>query len=363
MEFDCKKQVISLNGILYSRKDILKLDKVPSFSGDNSFDFQIYSFLQDWFSDSDHIQIQTSGSTGKPKCFNAGKIEMMQSAKLTCEFLGLKHGDSALLCLPVSAIAGKMMLVRSLVTGLKLLAVKPSGHPLENLDSPLDFAAMIPLQVYNSLTEVTEKDTLRSIRNLIVGGAAIDPHLESALAEFSNRIYSTYGMTETLSHIALRRLNGKDASSYYIPFSSVKIGLSPEQCLTIDAPLIYDGLLTTTDLAEINSDGSFRILGRIDNVINSGGVKIQMEEVEQKLKSILDISLAITSYVDVKFGEIVILLIEVPFNEKLLDTVLSSYEIPKQILLVDKIPLTHTQKIDRVACKELAKLIIENSLY
>ena len=316
--------------------------------------------MKEWVADSDTLEVQTSGSTGIPKLLRVSKQRMMQSAKLTCEFLNLKSGDTALLCLPLSGIAGKMMLVRALLVHLRLTAIVPCGHPLSHVQTPFDFAAMIPLQVYNSLCCELETTRLSQIKNLIIGGAAIDSTLEAGLRQLSNRIYSTYGMTETLSHIALRRLNGDAFSYYYVPLLSVNVSTSDDGCLVIDAPLVCDEVLHTNDLVEIASDGNFRILGRADNVINSGGVKIQIEDVEEKLKAVLNIPFAITSCFDAKFGQAVVLLVEAMIDNGLIYKYLNPYECPKNIFVVAHIPTTRTGKIDRASCKTLAEQLASN---
>ena len=191
-------------------------------------------FIAEWHNDSDRVLVHTSGSTGEPKALWVEKRRMEASARTTCAFLGLKPGDTALLCLPLDYIAGKMMVVRALTCGLRLINVKPSSHPLKSLHpsqstrhpSPITFAAMVPLQVYNSLQAPEERDCLMKIENLIIGGGAIDDRLAKELKTFPNAVWSTYGMTETLSHIALRRLSGPDASLWYTPFEGVHISLT-----------------------------------------------------------------------------------------------------------------------------------------
>ena len=236
-------------------------------------------FLSEWNNDSLFVHVQTSGSTGAPKPVLAEKRRMLASARITNDFLGLREGDAALLCMSLDYIAGKMMVVRSIERGLKLITVEPSGHPLNHSqlatdDCQIDFAAMVPLQVYNTLQVPEERKRLLQIRHLIIGGGAIDEALGAELKNFPNAVWSTYGMTETLSHIALRRLSGPEASDWYIPFPSVKVSLSDDGCLVIDAPEVCPGRLVTNDIAEISPQG-FRILGRKDNVICSGGIKIQ----------------------------------------------------------------------------------------
>ena len=253
---------------------------------------------------------------------------------------------------------------------------------MADIDMPLRFAAMIPLQVYNTLQVPEERERLCQIDILIIGGGSIDHELETRIQELPICVYSTYGMTETLSHIALRRLNGPDASPYYTPFPSVKLSLSTDDTLIIDAPLVTDETLVTNDVAELLPDGRFRILGRKDNIINSGGIKIQTEIVEEILRPIIPTNFAITSVPDPKFGEAMILLIttgndhfpskktassligeqslSLPENnlfselEEMIFGILPKYQRPKHILRIESIPLTGSGKIDRAACRKLA---------
>lgn len=349
-------------------------------------------FLTDWHSPSPTLLVHTSGSTGKPKPMWVEKSKMLNSARITCDFLGLQPGYTALLCMPLDYIAGKMVVVRALERRLSLYAVKPSGHPLRNgqtfstlsdtdnsdkangscsqqssketetsLPDHFDFVAMVPMQVYNSLRVPQEAERLRRCRHLIIGGGAIDDDLQRQLATFPNAVWSTYGMTETLSHIALRRLNGHEASTWYTPFPSVKISLDDNQCLCIDAPLVHDGVLKTHDRAEIDSKGRFRILGRTDNVIDSGGIKIQMEEVEKCLRQHLRSPFVITKTKDDKFGEAVVLLTEGTDTEALgrvCAEVLPKFWIPKHILHIDKLPVTDTGKPARAEAEHLVALLL-----
>ena len=318
-------------------------------------------FLEEWNNPSPYVHVQTSGSTGTPKPMLVEKQRMLNSARITCDFLGLREGDTALLCMSLDYIAGKMMVVRSIERGLKLISVEPSGHPLSTPHSPLSFAAMVPMQVYNSLQVPDEKERLMQIRHLIIGGGAIDDALASALKTFPNHVWSTYGMTETLSHIALRRLNGPEASEWYTPFPSVKVSLNEDSCLVIDAPLVCPSRLVTNDIAELSSgtvpNMKFRILGRKDNVICSGGIKIQIETVERQLRPHLQAPFLITKRPDAKFGEAVVLLTEGAVDEgrRVCAQVLPKYNQPKAYLHVDKIPLTATGKPARKEAENIAK--------
>ena len=209
-------------------------------------------FLSEWRNDSPYVEVKTSGSTGEPKRMLVEKLRMRASARITCDFLGLKAGDTALLCMSLDYIAGKMMVVRAIERNLRLITVEPSGHPLNNGQWIMDngqfgFAAMVPMQVYNSLRVPEERERLKLIKHLIIGGGAIDEAMAEELKAFPNQVWSTYGMTETLSHIALRRLSGPDASEWYTPFPSVSVSLNEEGCLVIDAPEVCKERLVAGD--------------------------------------------------------------------------------------------------------------------
>ena len=348
-------------------------------------------FLSEWNNDSDRVLVHTSGSTGKPKPMMVEKKRMLNSARITCDFLGLKPGDSALLCMSLDYIAGKMVVVRSIERHLHLISVSPSGHPLKDINlkdangkdvnGEITFAAMVPMQVYNTLQVPEERERLTHVRHLIIGGGAIDASLEKELRSLPGNIaiWSTYGMTETLSHIALRRINGAEASEWYQPFDSVKISQTDEGCLVIDAPLVCAETLVTNDIVEIEpyiynkvekhdkeekhdkvEKLRFRIKGRKDNVICSGGIKIQIEEVEALLKLHLEKPFMIAKKKDEKFGEIAVLLTEdedlkkveatirrLLSDEKSSDHKSHKYWIPREFRYVDHLPLTETGKPKR----------------
>ena len=314
-------------------------------------------FLAEWHNDSPTVLVHTSGSTGKPKPMWVEKRRMEASARMTCDFLGLREGDTALLCLPLDYIAGKMVVVRSLVRGLRLVCVEPSGEPLGTETEQIDFAAMVPMQVWSSLQVPEQRERLMRIRQLIIGGGAIDDALSRELVGLPNQIWSTYGMTETLSHIALRRLNGPEASEWYTPFAGVTLSQTAEGCLVIDAPLVYDGQLITNDIAELANDGRFKILGRKDNVICSGGLKIQAEEVERLLSAHLREPFIITKRRDEKFGEVAVLLTEgdTAAAKTICEQVLPKYWQPRAYVHIDRIPLTATDKPARRQAEQIAK--------
>lgn len=354
-----KDMGIWIDGRFYSPENLHEL--IPAETDENrGIRQELYLFLSEWLNDSPYMAVHTSGSTGTPKEIIVGKEQMRQSARMTCSFLGLRQGDTALLCLPVHYIAGKMMVVRALVAGLNLIVQMPSGNPLKKVKAlnALGLVAMTPMQIYNTLQTPAEASQLKKINHLLIGGGFIPTELEAKIRPLPNAIYATYGMTETLSHIALRRLNGPEASSYYTPFPSVSLSLSEENTLTIQAPLVTTQTLVTNDIAEITEDGRFRILGRKDNVINSGGIKIQTEQVEEALQAVIPVHLAITSVPHPKYGEAIVLLIKQTEGlEDIIKKILPSYQQPKFIWKVNEIPLTRTGKTDRAACKQRALAI------
>lgn len=252
-------------------------------AGRNGQQAELADFLAAWWSDTPDLPLQTSGSTGAPKCMQAAKSAMVASAAATCRFFGLRPGDSALLCLPLRYIAGKMMVVRALVGGLNLITTEPSSTPLTRLEGVVDFAPLVPMQVLSTLALPDGAAQLARVRTLLLGGSFIAPTLAERLQGLPTRVFASYGMTETLSHIALRAVNGPQRSDWYTPLPGVRLSLTPDGTLQICAPHLEIGSLSTHDLAEIAPDGRFRILGRVDAVINSGGVKIQAEEIEQAL--------------------------------------------------------------------------------
>ena len=320
-------------------------------------------FLLEWKNDNPRLLVHTSGSTGPPKPLWVEKRRMEASARMTCDFLGLKANDTALLCMPLDFIAGKMMVVRALVRGMQIVAVKPSGRPLQQLVQEagykkIDFAAMVPMQVFQSLQQPEEQRILREIKHLIIGGGAVDENLERELADFPNAVWSTYGMTETLSHVALRRLNGSRADIWYTPMANVTVELDGESCLVIDAPCVCDQKIFTNDVAELHEDGRrFRILGRKDNVICSGGIKIQAEKVEQKLIGHLAHSFVVTRAKDVRFGEVVVLLTESPDLvdvQRICAEILPKFWQPRLCFHVLRLPLTGTGKVARAEAERMA---------
>lgn len=322
---------------------------------ERAFRQEVKRFQQEWLTPAKTLVVHTSGSTGKPQPIEVEKAKMAASAQITLDFLQLQKGDTALLCLPLQFIAGKMMMVRAMVGNLHLIPSRPSSHPLKHLLTPPTFLAVTPMQALNSLREPQERELFIRIPKVIIGGGGISEELLSEVQACEGAVYSTYGMTETLSHIAMRRLNGNTTVDRYTPLANVQVRLNEKGCLVIDAPTVCNDTLETNDLAEINSDGTFRILGRIDNVVCSGGLKLQLEELEAKLSS-LPLKFILTAVPDDFLGEALTLLHE-PTNlnvAELCKALLPPHECPRHFFAVDSLPFTETEKPARVTARTLA---------
>ncbi|MDD7318180.1 MAG: AMP-binding protein [Prevotella sp.] len=317
----------------------------------------IEQFYEEWNNDSELIEVQTSGSTGKPQKMLVKKTLMLASACRTNDFFGLRSNDRALLCMSLDYIAGKMMAVRAIERGLQLDVVEPCGNPLAQCKGRYDFVAMVPMQVWNTLHCDDTRQRITDIDNLLIGGGSINNDIERELSAVSCRAWSSYGMTETLSHIALRRV-GK--SQWYEPLRGVSLSISEDGCLVVTDKTTETFNMKTNDMAEFSPDGRlFRILGRKDNVICSGGIKIHAEEVERLVAAVFSRPFMITKCPDEQFGEAVVMVIE-GYGDAIIGKaravcaeVLPKYWQPRQYVVVDKLPRTATLKVRRVGLDAL----------
>ncbi|MBP7396211.1 MAG: AMP-binding protein [Flavobacterium sp.] len=304
-------------------------------------DFQkaLGDFLIDWFDDKTYIEMNTSGTTGAPKLIRVEKEAMVSSALSTGDFFDLNPGNKVLHCLPVDYVAGKMMFVRSFILGLDMDFVEPNSNPLEYNDVKYDFAAMVPLQAKNSLAKLT------NIKKIIIGGVKIHKSLEQELVKLPNEIYETYGMTETITHIAAKRV-GERA---FTVLPNVTVSSNENNCLVVHAKKINPEPIVTNDIVEIVSDTQFVWLGRFDNVINSGGIKLIPEKIEEKLSTHIPRRYFVYGQADDVLGEKVVLYVEgepIAIDEEVF-SVLDKYEKPKNIVFIPKFTVTATGKIVR----------------
>lgn len=307
-------------------------------------------FLMDWLDSKNYINVKTSGSTGKPKLMKVSKQAMVNSAVATGNYFKMEPGQAALHCLPTHYISGKMMLVRALILGLDLDFVEPTSQPIFDYGKSYEFCAMIPMQLENT------KKYIYNIKTLIIGGAAISKPLEDSIQGLKTKIYATYGMTETVSHIAVKAMNGKQKMDYFKVFPKVKISQDDRGCLVIEAPKLTSERLLTNDIVKIHSASEFEMIGRIDNMINSGGVKLFPEQIEAKLAHQITERFFIASEADMDLGEKLILIVESDKDNFQFSAFggLEKFETPKEIYTVAKFKETATGKIQR---KETLKLV------
>jgi O-succinylbenzoic acid--CoA ligase len=345
-------RTITINGKQYSDETI---DQVPEFDKDS-----LRVFLQEWMSDHPEIKVQTSGSTGPPKSIHVAKNAMLASAYRTLRFFGLKPGMTALLCLPTSFIAAKMMVVRALLGQLNLITSPPSAHPLKGLSTDIDLAAFTPMQILNELNKAGHH--LLHLKNVLIGGGKVDAQMDRMLQSQPFNAYETYGMTETLSHIALRRINGIGRQSAFVPLENVVIHSDHRGCLTLEATGITPGTIVTNDLTDIQSDGSFIIQGRADHIINSGGIKISPESIEDKIRHLITVPFVISAIEHDSLGQQLVLVTEgEPLQgNTLLNQIkhlLPKYQSPRHLYAMSHFPKTESGKTKRHAIAQAIKTI------
>lgn len=316
----------------------------------------VEDFLIQWYNDDLYITAYTSGSTGAPKEIKIRKSKMIESARMTGDYLQINENSSALLCLSPDTIAGKMMIIRSIELNLKLTVVKLSSNPLTEEYGDCDFIAMVPLQLMASLQNFPEK--LRRIKNIIIGGGTISQSIERKLVENNLSVFHTYGMTETISHVAMRKI-GVNSSRYFTAIGGNTFSQIDNR-LIIHSPLLEEGTISTNDIIELIDNKHFIFKGRYDFIINTGGVKINPETVEEKLENLIPFPFFISGLKDDLLGEKVILCIESsPFelNKTELQKLLTKYEYPKEIYFINEFIRTESGKINRG--KTIENLILD----
>ncbi len=349
-------QSLTLNGKKYHSGEIKalseeKLNRLP----EEHWETKLFGFLGEWFNDSPTIIARTSGTTGKPKAIKIEKDKMLQSAMMTIRYLQLLPNDAALLCLSCGHIAGKMMVVRAFAGGLSLVSCEPCSNPLMQIpeSQKIDFAAFVPLQVKEILSSFKTSNQFKQIKNVLIGGAPISPELKNWLHRMPNAIYETYGMTETISHVALKKLSKESNEDYFTLLNGITVESNEQDCLVIHAPYLSPEPIITSDIAELKDNRHFKWLGRADNVVNSGGVKLIPEVLEEKIRHLTSRRFFFAGKQDEKLGERLLLVIEGDvYSEdelielrKELSKALDKYELPKEILFVSRFRETPEGKI------------------
>ena len=329
----------TLNGFSFTQADLSRVAYAYIKEGDE-YEQQIGLFLLNWFDESDTLVLTTSGTTGPPKKITLPKQALVESAKATAQFFQLGAGISALLCMSVQFIAGKMMLVRALQLGWQLDVIFPQTKPLQKVDKGYDFAAMVPLQVANSIAKIHQ------IKLLLIGGAPLSSALCTKLIDKGINAYESYGMTETVTHIAVKSVR----DTYFTALPGVQFSVNINQCLCITAPRITQELLVTNDIVELINSTQFAFVGRLDNMINTGGVKVFPELIEIKLAHEIPHRFFIVGQPDVTWGEKVVLVIEADRYELPTEIFgeLGKFEKPKEVLFYHPFQETASGKVIRI---------------
>jgi len=336
-------------------EDTRNLDQLPVFEK------EVLSFILEWRSGKETFKLKSSGSTGKPKELTLHRNQMIASAESTLEYLNITSGGRALLCLDPRYIAGKMVIVRSLTGNLDLYAYNPTANPLSEheFDYSIDLSSFVPYQVVEILKNSHSYSNFKKIKNVIIGGAVISQELEEKLRSLGNNIYHSFGMTETVSHIALKQLSGIDQSQYFKVLPGIDIGIDRRGCLTVKGKISKGETIITNDLVEIKSNNVFKWKGRIDQVINTGGIKININTLEIKIREILESKnfqndFFIGHISDEKLGQKIVMILESRNSAIDLDQIkgiikmqLTRFEMPKNIYVIKKFALTDSGKINR----------------
>lgn len=328
-----------------------------NYSPQSGYEKQVIDFAVRWLSHEQTFSFQTSGSTGSPKSINFSRQQIEDSVALTQKAFHLQAGQTALLCLDMNFVAAKLMIARALIIDMDLLVSEPSGNPLASIHQPIDFAALVPYQIIQALRHTEQNVDL--VRTIILGGAAVSPTLAKALSNRATAFYETYGMTETLTHIALKRIDTVTKDFTTLP--GIAIAVDERKCLQITAPHIQAESIATNDIINLTSPTTFQLVGRFDSIINSGGIKISPEAIEQKIAEVMAqyfpaSAFIISSLPDAQLGHQVVLLIETqPITKsiestifQILKEIVTRYEMPKQILALPQFVRTASGKINRV---------------
>jgi len=329
------------------------------------YELETLQFCKEWLAGKDVFRISTSGSTGIPKEIELNRTQMEFSAMATIKALKMQKDDHCLVCINTSFIGGKMILVRAMMADMNIYIVPPDANPIQHLDTTIkiDFVSFVPLQIQKILDEDNPNgiETLNSMKGILIGGAPLNETLVKRLSEIKSPVYHSYGMTETVSHVAIRRVNGEENQHYFQTLEDIVINVDDRNCLMIKAPCTNNISIQTNDIVHLIDKDKFIWLGRADSIINSGGIKIQSEKIESTIGDFLRkrkvSNFFITGLPHPLLGEAVTLFIEgVLYDseefDKVLNELLSKYEIPKATINLDKFPILNSGKIDKMSIKK-----------
>ena len=328
------------------------MQEIEIYIEDSKRKDEITSFIKNWEDKEDFIVCQSSGSTGAPKNIELTKKKMQISARKTLDYFDIKKGSNALLCLSLETIAGKMMLIRSLIGELNLHVSTVSANPILALKNPVDFVALVPMQLEAAVDSAIEK--LKSINIVLVGGAPVSEGLIQKLKDNKITVFQSYGMTETISHVAIRKI-GFETEKHYTALDGISFSTQNE-CLVIDYPEILNEKLLTNDRVKLIDSKHFQYINRADFIINTGGIKVNPEEIELKIATILNKPFFIWFLQDDLLGQKIVLIVKtieaITLKKELFSDNLEKYEIPKNYSLIKDFILTKSGKINRIKTME-----------
>ena len=340
---------IQINKLWFTPEYFLKNEPYGYFSINPTLN-KVYYFLKDWYSNSKYIEVNTSGTTGSPQKLQLKKTTIATSAIKTCSIFKLTGQSLALLCLPIDYIAGKLMIVRAIVSGLNLIIEEANSLPMQTFDGEIDFVAVTPMQLKHM---INHQEILDKAKIILAGGAPIDNTTLELLSELKPRIYQSYGMTETATHVAIRPINHTEVIQPYTAIPGVKFSTDNNHCLIIHAPYVSNEPIVTKDVVKLIDEYHFYWQSRLDFVINTGGIKVYPEDIEKKITTVLNTPFYIGSEADDVLGEKVVLYIEdgpdinLMEIEKQLEQTLDTYEKPRNIIKLKKIRFSPNGKIIR----------------
>jgi len=333
------------------------LSTLPAMEELPEFAQEAFTFCKDWLDEKDRFVQATSGSTGVPKLQEITRLQLVASATATGAFFGVNSEFKLLCCLNPAYIAGKMMLVRALVWDCEITLIEPNAAPLATQEEPVDLVAMVPLQVETSLSSPSSLEKLKAIQTVLIGGAPLSDSLQGSLHQEGISAWQTFGMTETVSHIALAPIGTGELLYQTLP--GVEIGVSENQCLWIQSPMSGSEKIQTNDVIELRKKNTFTWLGRVDFVVNSGGIKLFPEQLEKKINAWMSDRYPGVPYFffgepDDRLGQRLVLYVEgeaSQFNlealEEELKKLLGKFEVPKKINLLPRFTYTDTGKVNR----------------
>ncbi len=337
-------------------------DLINSKPSDPYFE-KVKLFILKWQNGISELEVKTSGSTGKPKKIKLSREKIQASVAQTKEAFSLDE-DHLLLCnLSVDFIAGKLMIIRALELKSELIVIRPEGNILDsirNFGYMLEqkrgklFLAFVPLQITKVLEEPAGHNLLNMAKAVLIGGAKVNKHLAKLLTEIHSPVYATFGMTETVTHFAIKQINATEPQEYFKPLKGTALKVDEEGCLSVKNACTDNLWLKTNDRVELRMDQSFKPLGRADNVINSGGIKIHLEEIEAQIDQLIDFKhpFFCAGVNDTLLGQKLVLFIE--SEEKDLEILaklkseMAKFAAPKEVLFIKEFARTTSGKIDKI---------------